>query len=421
LYIDWRKRVVFYAELEPGQMNRFDCTVEFLPEKPKPALTEEEGKFIFQTDRLVVEVNTATGLIDELQVDGVPFLLPNAVQPIVIEDNDDAWGSQVNSFTKQIGAFKLMSKTKGSRVSGIRGKAIPSVRVIEDGAVRTVIEAVMEYGASSIVQRYSLPKHGVEIQVDVHVQWNETRKMLKLAIPTVWKEGSYLGQVAFGLERFPNDRRELVAQKWTAAASVSREDASRVGAMSDEGYVLTCVNDGTYGSDMSDGVVRLTLLRSPGYSALPGGKMKYTMPNDRYSNRIDQGERKFTFWLNGGPAAERLEAIDREALAHNEKPYTLSYFPSGAGTRVQPLMSLSDDVIQASAFKQADNLVGTAGAGGQYIVRLFEPTGIAREAVLSIPVLGIDAKVSLGAFEIKTYRVNAASRTIEEETLMESL
>jgi alpha-mannosidase len=84
-------------------------------------------------------------------------------------------------------------------------------------------------------------------------------------------------------------------------------------------------------------------------------------------------------------------------------------------------MSLSDDVIQASAFKQADNLVGTAGAGGQYIVRLFEPTGIAREAVLSIPVLGIDAKVSLGAFEIKTYRVNAASRTIEEETLMESL
>ncbi|WJH34433.1 hypothetical protein N6H14_32205 [Paenibacillus sp. CC-CFT747] len=43
LYIDWRKRVVFYAELEPSSMNRFDCTVEFMPEKPKPALQESGG------------------------------------------------------------------------------------------------------------------------------------------------------------------------------------------------------------------------------------------------------------------------------------------------------------------------------------------------------------------------------------------
>src|SRR5690606_36601887 len=136
---------------------------------------------------------------------------------------------------------------------------------------------------------------------------------------------------------------------------------------SGKGYVFTCINDGVYRSDMSDGLMRITLLRSPGYSSLPGGKKKYTMPTDRHSNRIDQGERQFTFWLNGGPAAERLEAVDREVLAHNEKPYTLSYFPSGEGTLAQPLASLSDTSVQVAAFKQADTRTGEASE--EYIVR----------------------------------------------------
>lgn len=409
LYIDWRKRVVFYAEFEPGQLNRFDCTVRFLDEKPKPALQAEDGKLVFHNGRLKIVVNTATGLIDEWTMDGVAVLAPGAMQPIVMEDNDDAWGSQVQSFPKRIGAFKLMTKARGSRMSGVRGKPIPSVRVIEDGDVRTVIEAVMEYGSSTLVQRYALPKHGSDVRVDVQVNWNETRKMLKLAVPTVWKEAAYHGQVAYGVEKLPTNGREVVTQKWVAA--VGEETA------------LTCVNDGIYGSDMSDGEFRLTLLRSPGYSALPGGKMKHTMPNDRYSSRIDQGSRSYSFWFQAGPAQQRLEDIDREALGYNEKPYILSYFPSGAGESPQPLISLSDRVVQVAAFKQAVSQ-DTGAAGGEeesYIVRLFEPTGEARETVLSIPLLGIEKPVRLEGFEVKTFRVYAGSRAIVEDTLMESI
>jgi alpha-mannosidase len=176
LYIDWRKRAVFYAELEPGQMNRFDCTVELLPEKPKPQLQEDNGVIRFQTAELEVTINSKTGLVDEYKVNGVSLLQKNAFRPIVIEDQDDSWGSSVQSFPKVIGEFKLMSKHKGSVYSGVKKGALPSVRVIEDGEARSVIEVMLAYGDSFICQTYKLPKIGTQIEVHLLVHWNEKRR-----------------------------------------------------------------------------------------------------------------------------------------------------------------------------------------------------------------------------------------------------
>ena len=41
LPLDWRKRVVFYATLESGKMNRFDAVFERIPQKPVPKLCEK--------------------------------------------------------------------------------------------------------------------------------------------------------------------------------------------------------------------------------------------------------------------------------------------------------------------------------------------------------------------------------------------
>jgi len=100
------------------------------------------------------------------------------------------------------------------------------------------------------------------------------------------------------------------------------------------------------------------------------------VPQDRYTVRIDQGERQFRFWINAGSADERLERIDREALVKNEKPFAMSFFPSGAGSRPKPFAELSDDVVQMSAAKPAED-------GNGLIVRLYEPTGKPRTTTLS--------------------------------------
>ncbi len=393
--LDWRKRVVFLADLAPSTMNRFDCRLERVDDRPTMPSISSDEPFVFKTDDIEVVVNTRTGFIDKYAVGGVDYIRPNAFEPIVMLDNEDSWGMTVRGFRSEAGRFTLMSPEDATEFSGVREGVLPSVRIVEDGPVRTTVEAVFEYGRSAVVNQYLLPKVGTEIEVRTRVHWNEKDKCLKLSIPVAGER--YLGQVAYGVGDLPTNGDEAVAQKWVAVVDGSK--------------ALTCVNDGVYGSDFSGDGLRITLLRSPAYSGHPIGERKI-VPQDRYLPRVDQGERFYRFWINGGPTEERLERIDREALVHNEKPMALSFFPPGFGKKPKTFITLSDDVVQVSAVKQAQE-------GKGLIVRLFEPTGKARTTTLSLPFAGMSFDVSLGAFEIKTLRIDPSSGSITETDLLE--
>jgi alpha-mannosidase len=399
LNIDWRKRSVFVAELAPSQMNRFDCRMKVLPARPKPELKKKNGLFTFKTDDLEFVLNAKTGLIEKLAVAGFDYVTPGAFKLLVIADNEDPWEARYQSFRNVIGEFKLMSRAEGARFSGVGVKALDSVRVIEDGPVRTVIEALFQYGDSFAIIHYKLPKQGSEIETFLRVHWCEKSKFLKLSIPTTFEDAAYRGQVAYGVQKFPTTGREVAAQKWVAVTS----DKS--------GNALTCVNAGTYGSDFADGELRLSLLRGPAYSALPMFE-RPLVRQDRYSPRIDQGERLFSFWFNAGPISERLEKIDREALFLNERPFALSFFPSGAGEALPPCLTLSDGAAQLCAFKKAQD-------GDGYVIRLFEPTGVARKTTLAIPSLEFEQEIELGAFEIKTFRFDPQKKLLRETNILE--
>ena len=399
LPIDWRKRVAFLADLQPSCMNRFDCKLEVLPAKPRPAFEAVDGKFIFKGAQVEAVISTRTGLLDSYKIDGVEYIGANAFEPLIMMDSEDPWGMTVRGFREVVGRFELMSQDQGTRFSGILDDPIPSVRVIEDGQVRTVVEAVLWCGDSAICQQYLLPKVGTRLEVRTRVHWNEKSRMLKLSIPVPGEGNRYIGQLAYGVQELPSDGEEAVAQKWSAVVS------------DDKNTALTCINDGIYGSDFSEDGLRLTLLRSAGYCAHPWGDRR-TLPQDRYMPRIDQGERLYRFWLDGGKVEDRLAKVDREALAQNEKPYSLSFFPSGLGTAPKQLATLSDDVVQMTAAKLAED-------GGDLIIRLFEPTGIARKTVLSLPFCGLEKSIEMGPFEIKTLRVDVASRTVTETDLLE--
>lgn len=303
-----------------------------------------------------------------------------------------------HSYRDVIGRFSLMSNEAGTAFSGVTAGTIPSVRVIEDGPARSVIEAVFEYETSRVCQQYLLPKKGTEIEVRTRVHWNEKDRMLKLSIPTALTGAKYLGQTAFGVQELPSNGNEAVAQKWTAVVS-------------GDGRALTCINDGTYGSDYSEDGLRLTLLRSPSYSGHPIFD-RPIVPQDRYTPRIDQGERLFRYWINAGAAENRLQAIDREALVKNEKPFALSFFPSGAGEAPKQLAVLSDDVVQMSAAKMAED-------GSGLVIRLFEPTGNARTTTLSLPFCGLEHEVRLGGFEVKTLKIDPKTGSVVETDLLE--
>jgi alpha-mannosidase len=398
LTLDWRKRVCFRAELKPSQMNRFDCQLETLPARPAPRPLPDGDQFTFTTDDLLVTINTRTGLLDRYCVQGVDYLAPGAGELLVLQDDEDPWGMRDRAFRKVVGRFQLLSPRAGTRFSGVTAGTLPSVRVVEEGAVRTVVEAVFGYRDSFVCQRYKLPRQGAEIEIETRVHWNEKDRLLKLAFPLPADSPRYVGQVAYGVADLPANGDEAVAQKWVAAVTP-------------DGRTLTCINEGLYGSDLSPAGLRLTLLRSPAYSAHPIGD-RPLVPQDRYTPRIDQGERLFRVWLNGGPERERLERVDREALAHNEAPLALSFFPPGQGEAPLPLVTLSDRVVQMTVLKRADE-------GEDLIVRLFEPTGRRRTTTVRFPALGLEHKAALGPFEIKTLRVSLQHKTVCETGLME--
>jgi alpha-mannosidase len=397
--VDWRKRVIFQAELAPSQMNRFNCRLENLPAKPALELQAKDGAFHFKTAELDVVVNALTGLLDRCRSNRVDYLKEGACQAVVMEDNEDPWGMLVRGFHKAAGAFALLTPEESARFSGVRLPKLPPVRVIEDGAVRSVIESVFGFEQSRLCLRYKLPKQGGEIEIEVRVHWNEKNRLLKLALPTNDPTARFKGQVAYGTDDLPDNGDEVVAQKWVGVLS------------SGNGTAFTVINDGTYGCDYTQGQLRLTLLRSPAYSGHPIYE-RPIVPQDRYTPRIDQGERLYHFWLNGGPSEERLAAVTREALLHNEKPEALSFFPSGEGGPPQPLVVLSDDAAVLTAAKQAED-------GRGLILRLFEPTGTPRTTVVSLPWLGMEQRVALAPFEIRTYKVDGAEHVWQEVNLIE--
>jgi alpha-mannosidase len=398
LAMDWRKRVVFSAGLEPSSMNRFECRV--LP----PARSRGRGRrirktFLFESEQISVSINGKTGLVDSYRVGGIEYTGKDAFSAVVIQDDADPWGMRAHRFGRPLGCFELLCPEAAAELSGVPGSTMDPVRVVEDGEVRTVVEAVFGYAGSSLCQRYFLPKHGTELRVELTVYWNERDKMLKWVLPCPWSAARCIRQVAFGAEELPGNRDEGVFQKWAALVSNSN------------GSALTCVNDGIYGLDFSGKELRFSLLRSPAYSALPS-KGELEMPKDRFLPRIDQGEHRFTFWVCGGSMEQRLQKVGREAAVHNEPPFLLPFRPAGRDDEVRPLIELHDQIIELSAFKQAH-------ASEDFIVRLFEPTGQSRSTVMELPCLGIRKRLRLKGFEVKTYKLSPGAGTLEEVSLTE--
>ncbi len=396
LPLDWRKRVVFRAALKPMQMNRFDCRPNVLERKPVPVCREENGCFVFDNGRLQVEISKATGLMKRFCADGFDYLAGEAMKLKVIQDSVDPWGMEVHEFRDVIGEFTLLSPERSAHFAGVIADTLPPVRVVEDGPVRTVIEAGFAYGDSYALITYKLPKSGKAVTVDVRLLNAEKDKMIKLSVPSVLKE-KYLGQAIFGVEELKTDGTETVSQQWTAAEG--------------EGRMLTLINNGVYGSDFEGGEIRTSLLRGAAYTAHPIHN-RVILPQDRFSPRIDQGERLYRFVLEGGTAEERMENVSRQAQQLNEAPYALSFFPDGeAGVNTQAVQVEGNGVLLTALRPSKD--------GKGVIVRLFESTGEARKAKIRLPLLNAEAEVELGAFEICTLKADKESGAVEPAGLLE--
>lgn len=398
--MDWRKRVCFRTKLAPGVMNRFDIKLIRQQKRPTIQNMEEDGRIRVRGENIDWAINTRSGLVDHFRVDDKDVLRKGAFKALVMDDTPDPWGMTTDRFDTVAGRFRLLSQSKSAEVSGVSAKRLKSVRVIEDGPVRTIVEAIYGYNDSFLVLTWKLPKVGSEVELEARVFWNEKDKMLKLSVPTTLLESKYIGEVAYGRDELPDTGREVVSQRWTAVVSEA------------DGLALSVVNDGTYGSSFKNGEMRISLLRSPAYAAHPLGDWPY-LPDDMFRPRIDQGERVFNFWFNAGSVEDRLGAVARESQVHNEKPVIQWFSPSGKGVRPKAFATLSNNRVQVTTIKQAED-------GTNWIIRLFEPMGRKQKTQLKISAGKLIRKdITLQPFEIKTFKLDLVSGTMIETNLME--
>lgn len=378
--LDWRKRAVFHAKLEPMSMNRFDCKFEMLESRPVIPQKAVNERIVLDYGSLYVEIGRKSGLIEELKVNGVPMLRSRAFQLCVFQDFADSWSMHNHSWTDKIGIFQLLSEEEGTEMSALQ-EFIPSVRIIEDGEVRTVVEAVFGYKKSSAVLRYLIPKRGTQIELQVRLVWTEKQKMVKMCIPADMKRMECIGEVAFGQEKMPEGGRENCSQRYLV--------------LKDENKAIGLMNDGVYGSSYVGADFYQTLLRSAAYTAHPI-KERPILPTDRYSAHMDQGERLFHFKLDFGETKGIMGRIPQEAAVFNQRPFALSFFPSGQGAVPLRGLDISGEGIELTALKKAEK-------AEDYIARIFNAREERRETKVT-DFYGNSIVLEMCPFEVRTLR-----------------
>lgn len=378
--LDWRKKVVFHACLQPMSMNRFDCelhpTETIGSKRPIAPCMQNETHFVLESDFMRVLINKKTGLIDQYCVAGKDYLHGNSAKIRVYDDNEDPWKipwvTKSEGFCDRIGEFTLLSAKDANQFNGYPLETVENVRVIENGDTRTKIQAIFGYSNSFAVVTYTIPKHDTYVDIKIKMLSNDVNTMYKLCFDTTLEDSKFWGQEVFGTEELLKDEKEVVFHKWCA--------------LKDNETSFAVLNKGTYGGSAKDNQLQISLLRTPVYSAHPIGN-KQLAETDRSHDHIDMGEREFEYRL----VADEKH-LDAKAEIYNQPCYTLSFFPSGAGEVDYQRAELDNQNVILTAFKKDKD--------GNLMARVYN--SVDKDSTCCLKVDNQEYMVKLMPYEFKT-------------------
>ncbi|WP_136053847.1 glycoside hydrolase family 38 C-terminal domain-containing protein [Microbacterium sp. K24] len=208
-----------------------------------------------------------------------------------------------------------------------------------------------EIGRSVIEMRVTVADGRIDLAFDI--DWRESQKLLKLAMPLDLRADRAASEIQFGHLHRPIHRNtswdtarfETVAHRWV---HVGEPD-----------WGIAIANDVVYGHDLRTVqaptgrpmvVARLSLLRAP----------RYPDPN------ADQGVHAFTISLRPGGIAEAIVDGYRQNLPLREV----------RGTPVAPLLEVSHPAVVVEAVKLAED------GSGDLVVRVYEAHGTRATATI---------------------------------------
>lgn len=381
----WRRKLSFMAELPAVGAAQYYIQVQ----KGTKKYPEAGRAFKFK-------LNRKTGFIEELAtVNGTQCLSGPLLQPLVIDDKADSWGTGEKVYQKITGKFRLEPGSFG---------------VKEKGPIRTIFQAAYFFNHSKINKDIISYSQWPVLEYRIRIYWNEIQKRLKLSIPTVFDAESIECEILGGMISREEDGEEQVHGRWLLTkAKKEGHDAA-----------LGIVNSGQHGFDFKSGEVRLSVLRSAAYCHERGFKLG-AINTGKF---MDIGQHDIRILITAGTYQSVKQSLPGLADWLNSPPYALAHLPTGSYENKKSILSpqkkLFSDLDLLSQFPSNIRLLACKQSldGKALIIRFQEGIGDPTHFSIKIHPLKSPVELSLNPFEIKTIHIEKTG-TWKETDLIE--
>ena len=258
------------------------------------------------------------------------------------------------------------------------------------------------YGDSDLTIDWMLTAGVRNIEARVTLNWHEKLKMLKFSFPVDVESQKATYETPYGFIVRQTIGEEDPGQRWIDVTGQRDADT----------YGLTVFNDAKYGYSIHDSDMRITVTRSAPYAHHGPGKLSVMDPDGK-SLWQDQGIQQLRLLLTphkGGWQDINTPRIAEEFIA----PPVAIYQGIHPGTMFKSATFLSVDApnVIVSAIKMAEESYDG-------IIRLVETFGKDTAFTLRSPLAYFEWSGKIKAFEIKTLRLSAQTKTIREVNLLE--
>lgn len=336
-------------------------------EFPIPACSVAAGEDYLENEYLRVRFDKTTGSIIEFfdkENNREMAAAPMAV-PLVMDDTAaDTWAHGIYTFDNEVGRFtnaRLM--------------------VLENGPFRAAIRVISQYGASTLIQDFSLLSGEKQLNALCRLNFQEAHRSVKLSFPVNVQNNDVVYSMPYGF--------------LSKAASGTEEPAHEWMLLADDAAGMALLNDSKYSFSAQDNDMRMMIARSAIYADHYGQEHR-----DELVEYLDQGEQTFQYALRPCRKDDIASAVQAAAVLNLPPVVIPETHHDGSLPPVYEGVQISCDNVLLQTLKKAEDGNGT-------ILRLYETAGRETTAKILLPDFAAEIEAHFRPQEIKSFRVSA--------------
>ena len=321
----FRSRFVFKAQIPAMGYKMFKVVQTHIDDAVRPI-----DPFAFDTDRVEVCFDRNDGhLVSVKDKKSGKLLCKDTCVPKCYYDDGDTWAFNIKRYSENPEAF-----------------AFEGARVIEAGALRTVIRMRHRFNHSLLDLYYTFYNDDALVDIRYSVNWQEKHYALKLEMPV--DSSRHVVSVPYGSMERNSNPADMPMGPWLRADDI------------------TVITDGIFAYNMVEQTLGLTILRSAIYGDLRIKPIDYEDDYDILSQGITEGNIRLAF--HGSPWEMSDSFLNRPIIIDESNH-------DGVLPCEHQYCSLEADSVAIGAIKKAEHSNGV-------VVRLFEYAGNSQQVKL---------------------------------------